>query len=210
MIPVGGEPEGTASPGGPRGRSAAATAEGRLADIALLWVWFALVTGVVEVGIMFGFAKLVLGRTISMSSQAVWMAPVTNLVIFAIPALAIAAPHPFPGRTLSRFWADGGAGRSVPSDPVVALVTDAGTDNPAWVPIEKGDMQSVTDGRFRYIRNGDGGEELYEFRADPTEANNLAAAPGYAEVRRRLRQTLDALLGEPAKSARRDSAIARQ
>ena len=39
---------------------------------------------------------------------------------------------------------------------------------------------------WRYIRYADGGEELYDVRADPNEWDNLAGKPKYDEVKQRL------------------------
>ncbi|MDO8545287.1 MAG: sulfatase [Opitutaceae bacterium] len=45
---------------------------------------------------------------------------------------------------------------------------------------------SVGDDRWRYIRYGDGSEELYDHRADPNEWTNIAAKPEHAAVKARL------------------------
>lgn len=56
-------------------------------------------------------------------------------------------------------------------------------------------MVSVVDDRYHYILNGDGREELYEYRTDPAEEFDLAGAPGHAEALARVRRALGALLG---------------
>ena len=45
---------------------------------------------------------------------------------------------------------------------------------------------SVRDERWRYLRYGDGGEELYDLLADPNEWTNLAGKSEHAATRTRL------------------------
>jgi arylsulfatase A-like enzyme len=45
---------------------------------------------------------------------------------------------------------------------------------------------SVRDERWRYTKYVDGGEELYDEKADPNEFHNLAAKPQYRSVKERL------------------------
>jgi hypothetical protein len=53
---------------------------------------------------------------------------------------------------------------------------------PTWYPIDKGDMRSILYRGFRYIRNGDASEELYDLEGDPAERRNLVAAAAYADI----------------------------
>jgi hypothetical protein len=48
------------------------------------------------------------------------------------------------------------------------------------------DNHAVVDGRYRFIKYRDGGEELYDHENDPNEWNNLAADPDYNEIKERL------------------------
>jgi arylsulfatase A-like enzyme len=75
----------------------------------------------------------------------------------------------FPGRSLSRSWSDTAAVLS----PVVAEVS-AGINTAPDEPVSRGAMQSVFDATGHYIRNGDGVEELYSYRADPGETDDRA------------------------------------
>lgn len=97
------------------------------------------------------------------------------------------APSPFPGRSLARFW-KAGPGAAEDPDPLVTQL-DHGPQGPSWYPAGKGPMWSVIGGGLRYIRNGDGREELYDFESDPLEKADLAARPEYAAALDRLRFT---------------------
>ena len=43
-----------------------------------------------------------------------------------------------------------------------------------WYPTVKGDMQSLTDARYHYIKNGDGREELYDLDHDAAGKKDIA------------------------------------
>lgn len=51
---------------------------------------------------------------------------------------------------------------------------------------------AARDGRWRYIRYEDGGEELYDHQSDPNEWTNLAQKPGYEDIVRALASRLPA------------------
>jgi hypothetical protein len=59
-------------------------------------------------------------------------------------------------------------------------------------------MASVTDDAYHYIRNGDGGEELYAL-TDKAEERNLSSRPESAPILERYR----AILRDVATSERR-------
>jgi arylsulfatase A-like enzyme len=85
--------------------------------------------------------------------------------------LAGLEPRDVPGRTLSRYW-ESLADSAMPPDTLRATVLYSWAV-PEYYPIRKGDMESVFADPWKYIRNGDGSEELYDLRADPGEKNDL-------------------------------------
>ncbi len=77
----------------------------------------------------------------------------------------------FPGTSLARYWRETPA---APPTPIISEVT--GLPNLGKrMPIGRGDMVSLVRDSLHYIRNGDGIEELYNFRRDETEDVPLGA-----------------------------------
>jgi hypothetical protein len=66
-------------------------------------------------------------------------------------------------------------------------------DQPDWFPSSRGRMQSVMAGGMRYIRNGDGREELYDFAHDPWETTDLVTKPGHQSALDEARRLTDRL-----------------
>jgi arylsulfatase A-like enzyme len=82
---------------------------------------------------------------------------------------------PFPGQTLARYWGPPANLVASYQEPLLSEVKYA-AGNPAWFPISKGDMRSLVFQGTRYIKNGDGAEELFDFEKDPWERQNLASS----------------------------------
>ena len=116
--------------------------------------------------------------------------PVTLRELPATMAAMSKLPFSFPGRSLSRFWSEGDDGNS--QSPLLSEVRHV-TGRPAWLPVSKGDMRSLVAAGFRYIRNGDGTEELYNFNDDLLEKTNVANQPEGLAVLESLRKQLDSL-----------------
>jgi len=97
--------------------------------------------------------------------------PVTLFDLAGLPG-----PMPFPGASLAIHWAGSTeAGRS--SSPLLAEVRKGINLDPR-LPVSRGDMHSLIEEGWHYIRNGDGQEELYDVERDPGELENLAEADG--------------------------------
>ena len=82
------------------------------------------------------------------------------------------ATSPVPGRSLRRFVDSVPAPGRVEPDTVWALVCH-GSGQPPDYAVSKG-VQSLLPGRYHYIRNGDGREELHDTEADPLEQQDLS------------------------------------
>jgi arylsulfatase A-like enzyme len=101
--------------------------------------------------------------------------------------LAAGRENPFPGISFRQQWSD-----SAPvAEPVLSEVSK-GIRTPAWYPVSRGDMTSLVADSLRYIRNGDGQEELYGLLTDPWEHHDLATSDSGGPALERLRQTLQA------------------
>jgi arylsulfatase A-like enzyme len=101
--------------------------------------------------------------------------------------LAAGRENPFPGISFRQQWSD-----SAPvAEPVLSEVSK-GIRTPAWYPVSRGDMTSLVADSLRYIRNGDGQEELYGLLTDPWEHRDLATSDSGGPALERLRQTLQA------------------
>lgn len=96
-----------------------------------------------------------------------------------------------PGRSLRRYWDDSAGAGQVPD--TVASFLGRTADKKAWYPAASGDMVSVVYGDMRYIRNGDGTEELYDARADVGETSDLSPLPERAPDLDRFRRIVDHL-----------------
>lgn len=70
---------------------------------------------------------------------------------------------------------------------------DAPRSTPA-ITTRQGQHHSVRTDRWRYIRYGDGSEELYDHASDPMEWKNLAADGTHEATRQRLAAQLDRML----------------
>jgi arylsulfatase A-like enzyme len=84
----------------------------------------------------------------------------------------------FPGTSLAPLWTSTGPDRadSGTVSPVLSEVETA-PGQPDWFPSSKGPMKALTLNGIRYIRNGDGREELYDLTSDPWERENLISLP---------------------------------
>lgn len=121
--------------------------------------------------------------------------PVTlrDLPATVVDLLKLEGDARFPGSSLARHWAGGRDPRRAEADPVLSETT-AKPWKPGWFPVHKGDMQSLVDARYHYVRNGDGREELYDVRNDPWEQRDLSGSVEASRVLPRFRASLKILL----------------
>lgn len=93
----------------------------------------------------------------------------------------------FPGNSWVRHWSNPDPSGS--ADVVTAEIAALSSHPPCHgrSPVARGPMRCVRQGDLKYIRNGDGAEELYDVARDPGESANLAGHQGYAVALDRLR-----------------------
>ncbi len=89
----------------------------------------------------------------------------------------------FPGRSLTRLW-NGTADSSATASDTLRSELQYAHNLPDRYAVSKGDMEAVVFGGLRYIRNGDGTEELYDFHRDPWERRNLTGQEDDQTVQR--------------------------
>jgi arylsulfatase A-like enzyme len=105
--------------------------------------------------------------------------------------LRLDGASPFPGESLARLWEPGEeVFRGSPVFSELSLENSFVDRGPEW-QTWAGHMRSITDGRFHYIANGDGTEELYDSKADPWEKDDLASSGRFPGVLRRMRVMLE-------------------
>jgi len=96
-----------------------------------------------------------------------------------------------PGHSLARHWT--AATEAGPQSPILAEV-DHYRWAAAWRRVSRGDMKSLFKGRFHYILNGDGVEELYDLRRDPAEEDDLYTDSPSPPILAHFRAALDSLV----------------
>jgi arylsulfatase A-like enzyme len=107
-----------------------------------------------------------------------------SLVNMAATILDLAGAHgALPGRSLLE------ASRQGTAEPQLSDVERA-TSVTVEGPTQRGPIRSLIDDRWHYIRNGDGAEELYAYRADAAENTDLAKVADQAEVIKSMREAL--------------------
>lgn len=122
-----------------------------------------------------------------------------------VDRLGLASDSPFPGRSLAAVWKDSASTSTAPlvspafSERLARNTTLPGPD-PSGTPPEF-EMSIVADG-YHYIREGSGGERLYNLNTDYAEFDNLMRHSGGAKqvmpFRRRLLDVLETARGTDA------------
>jgi arylsulfatase A-like enzyme len=95
-----------------------------------------------------------------------------------------------PGNSLAPHWTDTIA---VPERSPRLSEVDFARNLPAGTPITLGDMKAVSLHGLRYIRRGDGKEELFDIATDPRESRPLLGTPSLDSLHQRLRAVLDSV-----------------
>jgi len=115
-----------------------------------------------------------------------------------LPATIIDLLHfegesPFPGKSLARHWEPRLEEDNLHNESLLSE-TNYMPGHPAWFPTSKGNMKSILYEGMHYIRNGDGREELYKFRKDPWERDNLALSDENGKTLDKYRGILDRMV----------------
>jgi arylsulfatase A-like enzyme len=99
----------------------------------------------------------------------------------------LGSPAAFPGDSWVHCW-DPNSPRQ-PTGIIAASIASQASHPPCHghSPVAHGPMQCVRDGDLKYIRGGQGLEELYDLARDPAESENLALASSNAPLLNRMR-----------------------
>jgi arylsulfatase A-like enzyme len=96
---------------------------------------------------------------------------------------------PFPGVSLRGAWSGSPSAASL----ALAHLTKA-RNRPDWYPNGTGPMESLVEGRYHYIRDARGAEQLYDVLADPAETEDLATTDRGREIVARMREVVSSQL----------------
>jgi hypothetical protein len=99
----------------------------------------------------------------------------------------------FPGSSLQRYWIEPGRKKLKNLGPVLSELSHAPWRG-EWAPVSKGDMKSLAIGDMHYILNGDGSEEVYNLRLDPTEQHDLSQTARGTEAATQARHILKQII----------------
>jgi arylsulfatase A-like enzyme len=103
-----------------------------------------------------------------------------------VDVLGFAGPSTFPGRSLSRCWADGAAGTGADEE---FLLTETSDELSRTSANETRARALMLAGKV-YIRNKDGSEEFYDLETDPGESRDLSKSSDAAGVLGRFRDEM--------------------
>ena len=120
---------------------------------------------------------------------------IRDLAVTILGTLGIESGASFPGASLATLWRDGAANLTSAAglSPVFSEVSPS-PGQPDWFPSSKGEMKAIVHNGFRYIRNGDGREELYDFARDPWERTDLGSLPAHRADLEAAREAVNRLL----------------
>jgi len=95
-------------------------------------------------------------------------------------------------KSISDLWMSRQTQSFAGPDLQLAELSERGT-LPDWYPISKGGMSSIVCNGMRYILNGDGSEEIYDFIVDPLELENLIQTSKGQSTAKNCRIILDSI-----------------
>jgi len=117
-----------------------------------------------------------------------------DLAATIVDLVGLGGDAPFPGTSLAQLWREHPPGVApVELSPLLTEVSPS-LGQPDWFPSSRGEMKALVHQGLRYIRNGDGREELYDFIGDRWEQKDLASLPERQQALADARAALDRLL----------------
>jgi len=110
---------------------------------------------------------------------------------------------PFAGTSLAALWS-GDSARVATARPSAALaLVEQGVRRDSTLPFARGDMVSLADSVWHFVRNnGTGEEELFRYRDDPAETDDLSDDPSAAPVIAEMRARIDAMIAASLPTSR--------
>jgi arylsulfatase A-like enzyme len=138
------------------------------------------------------------GRSHGVVSETVSL---RSLPATIVELAGLQAGSSFPGPSLANLWRKSSP-NPIPSalDGVISELTapNPSSPNQGRSPAKRGPLVSLAEGEFVYIRNeGDGAEELFNEREDPSELSNRAGVLALQPVLERFRQRASQLRARP-------------
>jgi hypothetical protein len=91
----------------------------------------------------------------------------------------IGAASTFPGSSLARHWRSSSTKEAT---PLLSEINIAPIRPRECAPRAKAVITSLVLDRYHYLRNPDGGEELYDYVSDPLERNDIADSDNRRDV----------------------------
>jgi arylsulfatase A-like enzyme len=105
--------------------------------------------------------------------------------------VSMPAPQDIPGESFARYLREPESYANSPSETILAEVYPG----PDFVgPISRGEMKSLVNEEYQYILNGDGVEEMYDYKDDAAEVVNLASVGDNEDKIGKFRASLTCLL----------------
>ena len=124
-----------------------------------------------------------------------------DLPATVVDRLGLSAGSPFPGRSLAAFWrSPSGGGPPDIATPAFSEQVSRTSSKPGPGPggVLPGIQMSIVSSNHHYIRDGAGGERLYELLSDPFERTDLLKSPGHGQkVEAYRRMLLSVLTDKP-------------
>lgn len=149
-------------------------------------------------------ARRVVGAEVSLRDLA------ATLSALAVPN----DPSPFAGASLAPLWSGDSLRIATARRSAALALVEQGVRRDSTLPFARGDMVSLADSVWHFVRNnGTGDEELFRYRDDPAELVDRADDPGAAPVLAEMRARVDAMIAAPSPrshAAAVDSAAAPQ